>query len=202
MAIITAAEARSLIPGLSGTGEDAALVVLASQVDAFIADYVGMPLPATGHPKTMESASYTLYREGLGGRFLWLPVTPVTAVTSIHDDTGLTYGSDSLVDSGDYTLHGTEGLVLLTEASTHGSWSVRVPRAIKVSFTAGFAATPAPLKRAAERLVQHWWSARYSGTRESVSRGGASARMLDADMPADVQSLLAPYMVSGWAGVS
>ncbi len=202
MALITATEARSLLPGITGTGEDVALAVVVAQVDAALAQFCGFPVPAAGHPKTLESTTYNLYVEGSGGRFLWLPLRPVSAVASIYDDTGLSYGADRLVAATDYTVYPDDGLVLLNETAAHGSWSAGYPRAIKATVTAGFTTTPGPLKRAAERLVQHWWTARYSGTHESVSRGGATVRPSAEDMPADVRALLAPYICADSGGVS
>jgi hypothetical protein len=120
----------------------------------------------------METASYTAYIDGPGGRALVLPVWPVTAIASIHDDPEWTWGADALVSSSDYAiLDGREGLVLLTETATHGAWS-RARRAIKVTFTAGFTSVPADVKQGAILAVRAVYDMRRNQGKTNASGAG------------------------------
>ena len=54
MAIMTAAEARLYIRGITGTGEDANLNALIARADALFAGYIGLPSPTVGGNPTLE----------------------------------------------------------------------------------------------------------------------------------------------------
>ena len=108
MAIITGANCRLYIRGLSGTAEDSNLEIMVDRVDAMIARWLGWPLNAAGK-YTVASGSYVLYLTGNGTKSLHLPIFPVSSVASIYDDPDLAYDdSADLVAASDYTLYGNE----------------------------------------------------------------------------------------------
>ncbi len=172
MALLTAAEARSQIPELTGTAEDTLIDTLIAAVGVTLAAWCGYPPATAGGSPTLESTSYTEFLDGPGGRELRVPVYPLTAIASIYDDPAWTWGAADLVASGDYAISdGRTGLVLLGETSTHGTWS-RSRRSIKIAFTAGFATIPGDIKRAAAIAVRTLWDLRRQQGKESVSGGG------------------------------
>jgi len=184
MALITAAEARTMIPELStsSTDEDTLIDTLIARVGALLAAWCGYPPASAGGTPTLESASYTEYLDGPGGRELRLPIYPVTAVASIYDDTAWTWGSDALVASTDYAISdGRVGLVLLKETSTHGSWSA-ARRSLKVAFTAGYATVPADIKAACAHAVRQVWNFRTEQGRANVSGGVVSLSLREEEI--------------------
>lgn len=192
MPLITAAQAKAYIPGISGTGLDTTLEALIEAADQALAAWCRFPLPSSGGERTLTSASYVLYLDGPGGQELWLPMAPVSAVASIYDDPDCAYGSTTLVDSGDYTLFADEGLVRLDYDAVHGTWS-KTGRALKVSCTAGYSSTPDWVRHACAMLVAHWW-------RREIPEIGAkpdelanvSDRVRMMPLPPSVRSAIAP----------
>ena len=177
MALITAAEARGHIPQLTGTAEDTLLDLWIARIGEVFARWCGYPPATAGASATMESAAYTRYFDGPGGRELTLDVWPVVSVAS-----------------GDYAiLDGSIGLVLLTETATHGTWSGS-KRAIKATFTAGYATVPYALKMAAILAVRNAWNLRAEQGRSNVSGGGVSLGLREEELlsPA-VRAALAPF---------
>jgi len=191
MALITASEARLQIPGLTGTGEDTNLETVIAALGMAFARWCGYP----GSAPSMESASYTRYLDGPGGRELVLDVWPVISITSIYDDPTLDFTSSLyLVDSGDYVLaQADRGLVRLKSTATHGTWS-ETKGAIKVAYTAGYATVPADLKYAARLGVRHWWGLRQKQGLINATSAGQSRGFVDQDfLSAEVKTALASF---------
>ena len=148
MAIITAAQARLMIPQLTGTAEDTDIDTMIARADAVFGRWLGYPRASTSTQSTVESTTYTHYLHGpmtTNKRAIMLPVRPVVSVTSVHDDTNLDYGSSFLVASGDYTIDTERGIVELNPDSTHGGWS-RARRAIMVRFSPDSPTNPLPMR--------------------------------------------------------
>ena len=199
MALITAAQARLYIRGLSGTAEDSNISTLVDRVDAMFASYLGYPVRSDG-TYTVEDSTYVLYLDGDGTKELQLPVIPVVSVTSIYDDPELDYGSDDLVASGDYTLYGDSGLVILKNASTQGEWSA-TKRAIKATIVAGWATIPVAVQHAASLQVSLLWTGRDHVGRSKISQGGGSMDVARIELLPEVKRALDPYRVaSAWLG--
>ena len=197
MALITAAEAKELIPGITGTSLDTSLDTSIAQAEALIADWCGYPAATPGAAKTMEDTSYTRYYEGAGGRDLVLDVWPVLSspTPTVEDDTTLDHdGSTYLVASSDYSV--VKGTTLrLTSTSTHGTWSKGVEDAIKVTFTAGYATAPDNLKRAIAELVKHLRQGhRTQGAVSTSGKGGSRTRRKESHaIPAPIRAKLGGY---------
>ena len=145
-----------------------------------------------GSAPSLESASYTRYLDGPGGRELTLDVWPVVSVSSIYDDPTLDFTSATyLVSSGDYALADAgRGLVRLTSTSAHGAWS-DTKGAIKATFTAGYATIPEDLKHAARLAVRHWWSLRQKQGLTNATSAGQSRGFVDQTfLPDEVKAAL------------
>ena len=199
MALVTAAEARAYIRGLTGTAEDATLDTIIGRVDGLFASWLGFPLSggATGYA-TIEDRTYTHFLDGPSrpGE-LRLPVRPVVSITSIHDDPNLTYGSDDLVASADYTLYGDDGLVVLNETASHSWFSAR--RTIKIVYVAGFQTVPDVMKHAACLQAAHLFQHRDAIGRSDMRISAASASVKDLDLLPVVKQAIAPFrLTSSW----
>lgn len=197
MALITTTEAKQQIPALTGTTDDTLLTELISVAGGLIAKYLGYPSASVGGTPTAESASYTRYMDGPGGRILTLDVYPVTAVASIYDDLDWDYAADDLVASGDYSIiEGDKGMIMLSSTSAHGSWSV-AKRAIKASFTAGYATVPDWLQQAARITVRAMYDSRNSQGKENKSEGGVNVSFVKPSvLPLEAKQILAPYRLA------
>lgn len=200
MAILTPAELRDWIPGLSGTGQDTLLATLIARADALLAGWLGYPPVSAGTAPTIEDATYTLFLPGPGGRRLILPVAPALSITSIEDDTQEEFdGVSELVASTDYVLrdetgNGNAGVVLLTVDSVHGAWSATAARVIKVVGIFGFTAIPEPLKHAAILIAAHTYQQRATVGRQSIpSPTGGTIQPRSEALPEEAMTYAAPY---------
>jgi len=128
--LITAAEARAHIPGLTGTAEDATVIEpLIKRVGGIFARRCGYP----GASPSMESRSYTLDLASEDPRTLDLEVYPVASFTSAYtDDTGDFEGSEITVSASDINVRDGRTARLLSTSSS--AWSEVANR---VTFVAG-----------------------------------------------------------------
>jgi len=184
------------IPSLgTGTGEDANITVMIARADAVLAAWCGFPAASVGAQPTLEAATYTEYHDGpsaLDARAIRLCVRPVTSVTSVHDDTDRdwVYGADDLVDSGDYTVAGEDGVVWLHNSSTHGSWGVG-PRILKVIYVAGYdSGSHAAITQGITALVAHWWYQKHTAGIETETLGDSTTTPLDNKIPEHVRQIM------------
>lgn len=181
MALVTAAQIRTLMPQLTGTGEDTTLDALSAQAEGALARWCAFPVADSGE-YTLTTATYTEYLDGpdpLQARELRLPVRPAVAVTSIHQDPTEAYGAGSLVSSGDYVLLAERGRVM---AKLGHVW-LSGYRWLKVVYTAGYGTSgnaPGWVQQAVayqvQRILEHA-SRRGVGsmTAAGVTRTDASA---------------------------
>ena len=199
MAVITAAEARLLVPSLKGTTEDTNLNTYISRAESMLAGWLGFGATAAGGAPTLEDVTYTRYYEGdLGGDTLTLGIQPVASVTSIHDDPDWSYGANQLVASSDYTLDGETGIVHLNPLGGHGGFSTQ-KRAIKAVFVAGFATIPEHVKQAVAMQTAHLWRLRKEQGRESTSGAGGGALRAETIPDAVIQILNGDVCIDGVA---
>ncbi len=206
IALITAAEARLGLPGLSGTGVDTELDTVILRASELISRFCRFPEEAGDSP-SMGNRTYTHYLTGpsaLEPRKLILPVRPVVSITSIEDDATWTFdGSSFLVASTDYDggLIKPSGEVWLEPSASH-AWSTG-PRNIKVVYVAGHGAAtaniPELLKQAAVIVTKYLWDHPGMQGRSAVSRGGASATKDPAPvrLPLAAREALSQYRLVG-----
>jgi hypothetical protein len=193
VAVLTPAEWRVYYPQLEGTDEDAVLVELIDAADGLVAAYCGFPRTIDG-VHTLAESDYLVHLDGpslVQAAVLCLCVHPITEVTELHADLTRAYEAISL--RTDWTLDGDRGLVVLDYGAT--AWPVGF-RSIRVAFTGGYAALPAPLRAIVATVVRHLWDRRNTQGQESYSLGGSSASLTDVDalLPAAVKDALWPYL--------
>lgn len=195
MALITASAARAYIPSLSD-GDSTQLDDLIAKADVALAHLCGYPMYGLG-TRSMEAQTYTLYLDGPGGRELYLP-PPIQSVTSIHDDELGAWGSDTEVDSGDWTLFANEGLVRLNVSGGHGAWST-ARRAIKVVASLGYSTVPDGLKHAAGLWVAHAYRNTIPSLgKSSITQREATVALVTSAFPPEVKQAAAPFV--WWRG--
>lgn len=172
-------------------------------------DYAAVFLGYPGEVPTLASQSYTLRLQALRNtdRELWVPLAPITTLTSIHQDERLLFGASSLVPSADYELvslrQGTK-IRLLPEGST-ASWSA-TEASIQLVATAGYAneaALPTPLADALYQHVANWWLRRANRHLQFTRQTNAGQTYTSLpELEAHIKGLLAPYALLGNLGVS
>jgi hypothetical protein len=202
VAVITEAEARAAVPGLSTTDPSGLLPVLISRADSLCAAWCGFTGTSEAGRPTFDTSTYTRYLEGPGGRDLQLPVWPIVTVTTIEDDTTEDFnGSTYLVSSSDYTAM-RRGIVRLKQTAAHGSWSRSSFEVIKAVWTAGWtaASAPEPVKHAVVAMTGILWGTRNTLAASSVSSGAQNVSAVTPDLPRHVQQWLAPYRLIGAYG--
>jgi hypothetical protein len=121
---------------LAITGDD-------NTLDNLINDLIGRISTAfenfCGRP--FVSASYTDYYDGDGSNMLFVDKYPLTAITSIHDDTDWVWGSDKLLAASEYRI-ADERYVILDGTFGIGNQN------IKIVYTGGYSTIPTDLKHA------------------------------------------------------
>jgi hypothetical protein len=200
MALTTAAAVAASSQGLSAADITAAGVI--GRADVLLARLCGYRPASAGAAPTLESATYTLYTGDPGvytdprdRRSLIVEPYPVTAITSIHDDSNEDYTAAELVASGDYVQRGHHGeRIRLTIDSAHGAWS-RSPRAIKLVVTAGYTTVRDDLEAAAIELCLHLMSLRHRRGHQTLTAEGLTHSYRSEDIPPQVRSMVGPYML-------
>ena len=203
MAILSATEARALLPGLPATVEDTALDVFVVRVQAALSSYLGYVAHAAGGDPDLEDQTRTFYLRPASScldrerRELQLPAYPIVSITSIEvDPTEVFDGSSYLVASTDYDAANAtlknQGIIRLEQASTQSTWGTSDAPIIKVIGVLGWAAVPAPAKHAAAMIVSHWWrqKATFGDTQVTTSKATAAIRTPMFQVPQEARELV------------
>ncbi len=208
MALVTTAEVKRRLPGFDTTDTDSDTLVteLIAAADEVIAVFLGYPQAAAGTAPTAQTTTYTRYFGGsrhhfgltdtynVDSRVLILDVTPVTSISSIHDDSQWDYDAVRLVASADYIDDGDTGRVYLTPDSVQGAFS-QVRRAVKAVFVAGWVTVPSQIKEAALHLIAHWFELSDRRGRSNIAQGGTTTTWRTEALPESVEALLTPYIL-------
>ena len=219
--IITAAEARRWIPGLTGTTEDTILEDLIDAADSALAELCNYPYPRDEDPpnsrgKSLLKETYLFFLEGdaLNPILLRLPVWPCGGDTpSVHMDPSREYPASSLLGFGtDYEVltrvgGGQFAGLLLKPSGAAGSWSTSY-RSVKVLIEGGYSTLgigyddlPKDIQVACGLLVAHWWQLRHTSGMTNISQAGGSAGLVSGAIPDNVKEIMKPYRLSNsWVG--
>ena len=164
---------------ISGNGDDDLLSKLIVAASAFIETWISRTIAQT----TYTAETY----DGPGGVRLGLRNFPVTAVASLAID-GVTIPAASGPTANGYILSASRtGLVLRGYRFTEGVENV------VVTYTAGYASTPADVDQACKELIALRYKERDRIGYVSKSVGGEVVAFSQKDMSEGVKTLLNAY---------
>lgn len=197
VALITAEEARTQLPGLTGTAQDTLIDDLIVTASAHCANYCFYPKYDQAQDPSLASQSYTIYLEAdlNEPRRLLSPVWPVQSITTIHADPSWEFGSSTLLESSEYTILG--GVEIWLKPSATGAFAGSA-RSNKIVLVAGHGAStgaiPDSIKRACAIVTRHLWDLRKAQGISNVSRG-KSATLIEG-LPLAAKELLGRYRLA------
>ncbi|MGH6989729.1 MAG: hypothetical protein ACREFD_14685 [Stellaceae bacterium] len=165
-----------LSPPLTSTVDDTLLSRLITAASQFIETWLN---------RGIASQSYSEIRDGDGGRKLAFANTPVSAVASLSID-GIAIGPAPDALSPGFVFSPTM-LYLQGWRFTPGFQNVRV------SYAAGYAATPPELEQACIELIVLRYKERDRIGQVSKNLAGEVVAFTQKDMPPDVQTLIGQY---------
>ncbi len=201
MALITATEAKVLLPGLTGSSADTSLDTMISRAGSALAAYCGFPHVGAAGP-TLEQTTYTMFLHGPDdgdpAPVLPLPLRPVISITSVHDDTDRAYGSSTeLAEASHFSVDKTGGRLVLLGSSTH-AWSSGF-EAIKVVGVFGLTtgSIPEQVKHAVCETVQANWHKRHMANTAQVGVAGDTFTPNNAPLfvPPSARELIGPWVL-------
>jgi hypothetical protein len=127
--------------------------------------------------RSATTGTYTEYFDVAYGQTVFnLKAYPVTSITTCHNDTFWSFGSDSLVSSSNYRVNTDSGLLYFLAGTL-----VSGPQALKVVYVGGMAATESAfalaypdIAEAAMRQVTYLFNTKAHVGTMSVGAGGAT----------------------------
>ena len=133
--IINLSDVKSFL-GITKTTDDVVLYRIVQRADAYV---------KTECRRNFESAERTEYYDGTYENVINANEYPITAISTIHDDTTRTFDSTTLVASTDYTFDATSGQIFFD-----GHFLSVGVRNVKIKYTGGYttATMPYDLKKA------------------------------------------------------
>lgn len=159
---------------------------MSSQIE-WLVNMVEKHIKNKTHRNTFESETVTEYHDGEGKPYFFTEEFPVTAVTSLHDDTDRNYTAGYLIDTDDYVWYSDGRVELETGSFNNGL------KNIKIVYTAGYDAIPGDL----EYLATKWVSSLLKGKDRigvsSLSGPDGSITTFDNFLDADMRAILDNY---------
>lgn len=171
--------------GITDTSKDDLIDRLVNAAYKLLESYIHHPLLA---------ADYTEYYDGDNTNSLVLRNYPIISITSIHDDTGRDFASDSLIDSTYYIYENNSndrmGEVRLWQGVDYFAKGVQN---VKIVYRAGYATIPADAAQACIMLVD--WLMNRAGTmgKTAESLGGKSESYERELLPLHIRQMVQPY---------
>lgn len=178
------ASVKAWIP-VTTTGDDALLTTLVTQVSTFIQSWLN---------RTIASQAYSEVRNGQGMQAMTLLNYPVTAIASLTVD-GIVIPARPPLGPGTYS--GLGGYTFDTRMLyLSGCYQfTRGFQNVAVSYTAGYAATPADVQQAANMTVADWYK-NSRGARLGVASEGIEGQTISyvqRPIPLQALSILQQY---------
>ena len=200
MAMVTVTTLKQYLPEITGNNANSDLEALLDRVESATARYMGWRKPDNLASPRMLSSTYTFYLDGPtyeNPQVLQLPMRPVQSITSIHVDVDRQYGSETLMDSGDYELDRYEGRVILKPIEATDVFE-RGYRAIKVICEAGFANSnlPADLEHGICVWASQLHRNKATQGKDSITQRAATISISPKSMPPEIKEILAPFRES------
>lgn len=193
--LLSDVEMRAAV-GVTGSGSDAALLILNGRVSRAIAAHCRVASAGVAVPTLRQETLTETFRTGMSREKLILSRRPIVSVTSIVEDGETLTGSD-------YEIDASSGIVTRLEDDEPACWSWSK---IVVVYVAGWSTVPDDLKLAASKLASEIYTV---GTRDPnlkrIKVDGIDEREFwigpatDPLISAEIDALLAPYM-NIWLG--
>ena len=189
MAMVTVSTLKQYLPEITGNNANTDLEALLDRVEAATCRYMGWRKPKNLASPRMLAATYHFFLDGPtygNPQVLQLPMRPIQSITSIHIDIDRQYGSETLMDAGDYELDQYEGRVILK------------PVEATDVFEAGFANNDLPSDL--EHGICVWASQLHRNKatqgKDSITQRAATISISAKNMPPEVKEILAPFRES------
>jgi hypothetical protein len=171
---------------LEYTGVSSIKDITSSNVESLI-EMVEQHIKNKTHRNTFESDTVTEYHDGEGKSYFFTDEFPVTAVTSLHDDTDRNYTAGYLIDTDDYVWY-SDGRVELETGSFNAGL-----KNIKIVYTAGYDAVPKDLEYLATKWVVSLLKGKDRIGVSSMSGPDGSVTVFDNFLDADMRAILDNY---------
>lgn len=146
--------------------------------------------------RLLLSRTLTEYYDGEGETELLLRQYPVTALTSLYDDTLRAFGAGTAIDiANNVVLDGEKGIVRLWNQAVAFNDGIAN---VKVVYTAGYAlaSVPESIKEAVLLYIGNLYRRQYQDQRFGVSSetiGDRTTNYSNDEFPAKAKALLNPY---------
>ena len=193
--LLSVEEMRAAV-GVTGSGSDAALLILNGRVSRAIAAHCRVASAGIAVPTLRQETLTETFRTGMSREKVILSRRPIVSVTSIVED-------GETLTSADYEIDASSGILTRLEDDEPACWSWSK---IVVVYVAGWDTVPDDLKLAASKLASEIYTV---GTRDpnlrKVEVHGVDTREFwigpatDPLVSAEIDALLAPYM-NVWLG--
>ena len=131
--------------GITDTNNDTLLTALATAILSLWDELTN---------RIWAEATYTEYHSTCkGDKKILLDNYPIGSITSLYDDDDWVYGSDTLIDTDDYTFHSESGIVYYCSQFSEAQNN------IKIVYVAGYTDANVPnwLKQVLVRQGCHWF---------------------------------------------
>ncbi len=158
---------------------------------SIVEDYIdaasGWMNKSTG--RKLKSRTLTEYYDVVDPYELILREYPITSVTTLHNDTGRSFGSGSLIASTQYEVEKERGTIIMTETIL-----ITGRRVAKVVYVAGYSTIPPDLANAAMTLAAYWYD-KFANKSISWDRMTTESREITykKDLPKEVMAAAADY---------
>ena len=202
MSLVSLATFKEYLPEVQGTASDTELQNLLDRVESVVAAFIGFHRitagPAGSSSAQLTSRSYTLYVDGPADGYpntIFLPMQPVTAITSWHSDVEREYGSDKEIAADQYELDTNLGYLILKSTS-----SVTIEsgfRANKIVCSAGFTSAADDITHAVCVYASALQRGKATQGKDSTTQREVSVKLSPRTMPQEVKDILYPLRVSG-----
>lgn len=190
---LLAIEEMRAAAGVTGSGQDSALITLSIEVADSLSRACGISAAGVTPPTLRSEALRQTMRQVWCTEYIRLERRPVVSVESVTVDGGA-------LDPENYEIDVAAGKLYRLQDDCRVPWS---GRKIVVEFTAGWATVPGDLKQAAKKLVTALWS--DGGRDPDLKRERTDFGELEYWVPpttdpllsAEIQDLLRPYVERG-----
>lgn len=193
--LLSVEEMRAAV-GVTGSGSDAALLILNGRVSRAIAAHCRVASAGIAVPTLRQETLTETFRTGMSREKLLLSRRPIVSVTSVVEDGETLTGAE-------YEIDAASGILLRLENDEPACWSWSK---IVVVYVAGWATVPDDLKLAASKLASEIYTV---GTRDPnlkrIKTDGVDeveywiGPATDPLVSQEIDALLSPYM-NVWLG--